>query len=105
MGMGTSTRFRERVYAAVKRIPPGKVCTYKTIAQMLGCKAYRAVGGALRANKHPMIIPCHRVVCSDGRVGGYCGRKASAKKVKLLKGEGITITKGKVLGFGGVLWR
>ncbi|HZX49971.1 MAG TPA: MGMT family protein [Candidatus Paceibacterota bacterium] len=81
------TPFQKRVYEAVKRIPRGEVRTYKQIAQAIGCpKAYRAVGNALNKNPDLKTIPCHRVVRSDGKIGGY--RFGSSKKKTLLLREG-----------------
>jgi len=73
--------FRENVYKAVKKIPKGKTKTYKEIAVVAGRpKAWRAVGNILNKNFNPEI-PCHRVICSDGRVGGYNrGRKEKQHK-------------------------
>ncbi len=86
--------FQTRVLSLVKRIPKGKVTTYKAIAEKLNTKAYRAVGRALHDNKEPVLIPCHRVVCADGKVGGYSG--GVKKKIELLKKEGISIKGGKI---------
>ena len=63
--------FQEKVLNLCSKIPKGKVSTYKEIAKKLKTKAYRAVGNALHNNKTPVVIPCHRVVCSDGSLGGY----------------------------------
>jgi len=93
----TVDSFSQSVFAAVCKIPKGKVSTYGQIAKAIGKpKAARAVGNVLRNNPHPITVPCHRVVRSDGSVGGYCGRKDSAKKVRLLKAEGVRIKDGKV---------
>lgn len=92
-------KFNEKVLNLAKKIPKGKVTTYKIIAEKLGTKAYRAVGQALKNNKKPIIIPCHRVVNSDGSLGGYMGKKsgkALIKKMKILKKEGIEINKNKI---------
>jgi len=79
----------------VSKIPKGKVTTYKEVARALGCpKAYRAVGNALARNPHPLKIPCHRVVKSDGKIGGY--RLGSRRKARLLVNEGVEIKDGKV---------
>lgn len=88
--------FSDRVLSLTMNIPYGKVATYKYIASRLGTKAYRAVGNALRNNKMPIKIPCHRVVRSDGSLGGYCGIDNSRKKVALLRKEGIVIKQGKI---------
>ncbi len=90
-------KFNEKVLEFVKKIPKGKVTTYKIIAEKLGTKAYRAVGNALKNNKKPIIIPCHRVVNSDGSLGWYMGKKSGkALKIKLLKKEGIQVKKKKI---------
>lgn len=84
--------FADKVFEAVKKIPAGKVLTYKEVASLAGNpKAYRAVGNILNKNKDPDNIPCHRVVRSDGKVGGY--RWGKNKKQALLEKEGVTIKK------------
>jgi methylated-DNA-[protein]-cysteine S-methyltransferase len=83
--------FSEKVLALTKKIPKGKVTTYSEIAKALNTKAYRAVGSALRNNKTPILIPCHRVINSDGNIGSYKGIKDSNEKVRLLKGEGVEV--------------
>ena len=77
--------FNQKVWSLTRKIPKGRVTTYKIIAEQLGTKAYRAVGNALNKNHNP-LVPCHRVVRSDGRVGGYNG--GTFKKIKLLTQEG-----------------
>ena len=91
--------FAEKVLKLVRKIPKGKVTTYKEIGKALKRKVqiYRAVGRALHDNKCPIIIPCHRVVKSDGSIGGYSG--GIKKKTELLKKEGITIKHGKIADF------
>ena len=79
--------FKEKVYNIVKKIPRGEVLTYKEIAEKIGSpKSYRAVGNALNQNINK-DIPCHRVIRSDGKIGGY--NKGSFKKRQILKGEGF----------------
>lgn len=81
--------FKERVFRVVKKIPKGKVLTYKKVAQLaLSPQAWRAVGSILNKNKNPKI-PCHRVIRSDGKIGGY--NQGTKKKIVLLKKEGIII--------------
>ncbi len=64
--------FSKKVYKVVLTIPLGEVRSYKWVAKKIGHpKAYRAVGQALRNNPYPLIIPCHRVVSSNGNLGGY----------------------------------
>ncbi|MEM2881634.1 MAG: MGMT family protein [Candidatus Bathyarchaeia archaeon] len=100
--------FDERVWALIERIPRGRVTTYKIIAERLGSKAYRAVGNACRRNPNAPKIPGHRVVNSDGRVGGYMGRTSGAqvgRKIKMLREEGVEVEGGRVLNFEEVLFR
>jgi len=79
--------FKEKVYDVARRIPRGNVLTYKQVAELAGSsKAWRAVGNILNKNKNPEI-PCHRVIGSDGKIGGYNG--GEAKKIILLKKEGV----------------
>jgi O-6-methylguanine DNA methyltransferase len=74
MLMHMATEFSERVWKLVGKIPKGKVTTYGGIAGRLGRPgAGRAVGQALKRNPHAPIVPCHRVVKSDGGLGGYGG--------------------------------
>jgi O-6-methylguanine DNA methyltransferase len=73
--------FRERVFATVKQIPKGKTLSYKEVAEKAGNpKAARAVGAILHTNYDP-TIPCHRVVRSDGSLGGYNRGRALKKKI------------------------
>ncbi len=90
--------FSSLVLELIKRIPKGRVSTYSDIAKALGNpKASRVVGNALNKNPHPIIVPCHRVVRSDGTIGGYAfGQK---EKIGLLESEGIRIINGKVADF------
>ncbi|MGW8185462.1 MAG: MGMT family protein [Candidatus Moraniibacteriota bacterium] len=82
----TPSPFQARVFAIVKKIPRGKVLTYKEVAQKMGSpKAYRAVGNALNKN-YNKDVPCHRVIKSDGTLGGY--RLGTPAKAKILKKEG-----------------
>lgn len=81
--------FEREVLAAVRRIPRGQVMTYRAIAQALGQPgAARAVGAACARNPLPLLIPCHRVVRSDGSLGGYSLRGGVVLKRRLLEGEG-----------------
>jgi len=88
------TNFSEHALEVTKRIPKGKVATYADIAKAAGSpKAARAVGSALRKNKNLIIIPCHRVVRSDGFVGCYSGK---GDKTGLLVAEGVAVVNGRV---------
>ena len=89
------TEFEKAVLVATFKIPRGKVSTYKGIAQKVGRPlAYRAVGNALHKNPLAPIVPCHRVVRSDGRFGGE--KKGAEPRRKLLMKEGIPIEDGRV---------
>ena len=99
--------FDEEVWAIIGRIPNGRVTTYKMIAEKLGTKAYRAVGNACRRNPRAPEIPCHRVINSDGRVGGYMGKTSGPqvkKKIQMLREEGIKIKGDRVLDLDRVLF-
>ena len=83
-----TTPFAARVIAAVRRIPAGKVKSYAEIAAAAGSpKASRAVGNIMARNTIPIIIPCHRVVASGGRLGGYSSPKGLDMKTRLLELE------------------
>jgi len=89
------TEFERKVLLATFKIPKGKVSTYKRIAEKIGKpNAYRAVGNALHKNPLAPIVPCHRVVRSDGGFGG--DRKGAEARMELLQKEGIPIENGKV---------
>jgi len=80
------TAFQQRVYAVVRRIPKGKTRSYQWVARQLGNpRLARAVGQALRSNPDPMRIPCHRVIRSDGSLGGYAW--GPSRKRRLLRRE------------------
>jgi len=78
------TDFEWQVLKATLTIPLGETRTYQWVAKTIGrSKAVRAVGSALRKNPYPLIIPCHRVIKSDGQLGSYAGKK-DGKKAELL---------------------
>lgn len=82
----------------MKLIPRGQVTTYKTLAEFIGKpKAARAVGNACGKNPDAPRVPCHRVVKSDGSLGGYAG--GVKKKIHLLRSEEVKVTNGKVKEF------
>ncbi len=81
--------FRQKVLNIVKNIPRGKTMTYKEVARRAGSeKAYRAVGNVLNKNFNSSI-PCHRVIRSDGKLGGY--NRGADRKTKLLRREGCKV--------------
>ncbi len=89
--------FQDRVYEITKKIPQGKVATYGQIAALAGSpKAVRAVGMCMKTNPNAPIVPCHRVVASNGSLTGYsAGEGISTKKV-MLESEGVFFKKEKV---------
>jgi methylated-DNA-[protein]-cysteine S-methyltransferase len=90
--------FSERVLRITERIPAGRVSTYGELAKALGGVGFsRAVGMALSKNPHPVTVPCHRVVRSDGRIGGYS--RGVAEKIRLLSKEGVIVEKSRVCDF------
>jgi len=88
--------FNERVYKLCKKIPRGRVSTYKELGKALGGKGqlYRAVGRALNKNPYAPKVPCHRVISSSGKIGGFAS--GIKNKIKLLKQEGIEIRNNKI---------
>lgn len=86
--------FQEKVLLEVMKIPKGEVKTYKQISEAINSKAYRAVGTAIGKNPLPLIIPCHRVIRSDLKIGGFFG--GTKMKKEILKNEGICIENEKI---------
>jgi len=86
--------FNEKCYELLKLVPEGKVTTYSEIARAMNSKAWRAVGSAMAKNKNLIVIPCHRVVRSDGAIGEYA--LGSDKKSQLLLNEGVAVANGRV---------
>jgi methylated-DNA-[protein]-cysteine S-methyltransferase len=86
----SSKSFDERCYDLLLKIPKGKVTTYKKMAEALDTRAYRAVGQAMNRNPCLVEVPCHRVVKSNGEVGGYAG--GSVRKTELLREEGVEVS-------------
>ena len=86
----------KEIYKKLLQVPKGKVTTYGELAKAVGMKnGQRAVGKIMNKNPYPVIIPCHRVVKSDGKIGGY----AYGEQIKsnMLSKEGIQIKDGKIL--------
>jgi len=83
--------FRQSVWAILCEIPYGEVITYGEIAKRLGCRSSQAIGGAVGHNPISIIIPCHRVVGSNGSLTGYAGGVQT--KTKLLELEGVDMAK------------
>ncbi len=100
--------FAEKVYGLIKKVPPGRVTTYKEIAKALNIKSYRAVGQALKKNPYSPLVPCHRCVSSSGKVWGFKGsmnEKQVNEKIMLLKKEGIEFNKNNIKNFEKVLYK
>ncbi len=86
------TKLQLKVWNYLKKIPLGEVRTYKQVAKAVGRPlAVRAVANAIGKNPFPIKIPCHRVIRSDGKLGGYSGPGGLKKKKLLLKKEGIKL--------------
>jgi O-6-methylguanine DNA methyltransferase len=85
---------KEKVYAEISKIKKGKVLTYKELAEKVDSpKAIRAVATIVGKNPNPILVPCHRVIRSDGKVGEYTykGKRNQKMKIKLLREEGVVI--------------
>lgn len=84
----TGTKFEKKVWNEISKIPYGQTMSYKEIAEAIGHpRAYRAVANACGKNPIPIIRPCHRVICSDGSIGGYSASGGTRLKSILLKIE------------------
>lgn len=91
------TEFQKQVWQALTQIKKGQVITYKELARRIGRpQSARAVANAVGQNKLLVTIPCHRVIRSDGGIGGYSGAGGVKTKIKLLKKEGVDLTKIKI---------
>ena len=90
--MSKGTTFQREVWSEIDKIPRGEVITYSQIAKNIGKpKAARAVANACGANPNPITTPCHRVICSNGDIGGYSGTGGVKQKKALLKKEGVNL--------------
>ena len=87
-----------KVYRKLLQVPKGKVTTYGELAKVVGLKnGQRVIGMIMKKNPFPVIVPCHRVVKSDSKIGGYAyGERV---KSKMLAAEGIKIKDGKIIDF------
>jgi methylated-DNA-[protein]-cysteine S-methyltransferase len=90
--MNEGTAFQKKVWSEIDKIARGEVMTYSQIAKNIGHpKTARAVANACGANPNPITTPCHRVIGSNGDIGGYSGSGGVEKKIKLLREEGVTL--------------
>ena len=85
LNLDNYTNFQKKILQTVRKIPYGEIRSYKEAAEAAGYPlAYRAVGNTMRNNPLPLIIPCHRVIKSDGSLGGFSGKEGIALKKKMI---------------------
>ncbi len=90
--MRKNTKLQLKVWNYLKKIPRGTIKSYMQVAKAVGKpNAVRAIANAIGKNPYPPQIPCHRVIRSDGSIGGYSGKGGIKTKRKLLKKEGIIV--------------
>ena len=91
-------KVEEKIYRKLLEVPSGYVTTYGELAKAINLKnGQRAIGQIMKKNPFPVIIPCHRVVKSDGTVGGYV--YGTERKKHMLSSEGLKINNNKILDF------
>ena len=93
------SEWAERIYKLLEAVPPGRVVTYKALAAAAGCASARAAGQAMRRNPRAPAVPCHRVIRSDLRPGGYQGDTdgpGACRKLAMLRAEGVLFRKGRL---------
>ena len=89
-------KLEEKVYKKLLEVPKGQVTTYAELAKAIGLEnGQRAIGRMMNKNPYPVIIPCHRVILSNGKIGGYAW--GENVKVNMLSKEGVKIKNGKIL--------
>ncbi len=94
----------EKIYKKLLEVPKGQITTYGELAKAVGLKnGQRVVGKIMNKNPYPVIIPCHRVVMSTGKIGGYA--YGENIKTKLLNDEGIQIKNGKIIDLENKVYR
>ena len=94
----------EKIYKKLLDVPKGQITTYGELAKAVGLKnGQRVVGRVMNKNPSPVIIPCHRVVMSTGKIGGYA--YGEDIKEKMLHDEGIEITNGKIINLENKIYR
>ncbi|WOV93101.1 MAG: MGMT family protein [Candidatus Nitrosoabyssus spongiisocia] len=97
--------FEERVYKKLLSIPSGSITTYGQLAREMGLvNGQRLIGRIMSRNPYPGIVPCHRVVCFDGKIGGY-SMGGESVKATMLQREGISIKNGKISDFEKYLYK
>jgi len=94
----------QKIYKKLLEVPKGQITTYGELAKAVGLKnGQRTVGKIMNKNPYPVIIPCHRVVMSTGKIGGYA--YGENVKTKLLNDEGIQIKNGKIIDLENKVYR
>ena len=95
---------QQKIFKKLLEVPKGQITTYGELAKSVGLKnGQRAVGKIMNKNPYPAIIPCHRVVMSTGKIGGYA--YGEHVKVKMLNDEGVRIENGKIVDMENILYR
>jgi methylated-DNA-[protein]-cysteine S-methyltransferase len=97
-------KFEKRVWKLLKKIPRGKITTYRLLAKKMNSKAYRAVGSACHKNTNPNV-PCYRVVRSGGIIGICHLDSCHKNRIRRLKKDGIKIKGNRILNFDEVLFK
>ena len=94
----------QKIFKKLLQVPKGQVTTYGELSKAVGLKnGQRVVGKIMNKNPYPVIIPCHRVVMSTGKIGGYA--YGEHVKIKLLNDEGVQIKNGKILDLENKIYR
>jgi methylated-DNA-[protein]-cysteine S-methyltransferase len=94
----------QKIYKKLLEVPKGQITTYGELAKAVGLKnGQRVVGKIMNKNPYPVIVPCHRVVMSTGKIGGYA--YGENVKTKLLNDEGIQIKNGKIIDLENKVYR
>ena len=95
---------QQKILKKLLEVPKGQITTYGELAKAVGLKnGQRAVGKIMNKNPYPVIIPCHRVVMSTGKIGGYA--YGEHVKIKMLTDEGIKIKNGKIVDLENIIYR
>lgn len=91
----TITEFQRKVYLELLNVPCGETISYKELGLRIGCRSAQAIGQALKRNPFAPEVPCHRVIASDGSIGGFHGERDGEmieKKIRLLQEEKVLPT-------------
>jgi len=94
----------QKIYKKLLEVPKGQITTYGDLAKAVGLKnGQRLIGKIMNKNPYPVLVPCHRVVMSTGKLGGYVYGKHV--KMKMLSDEGVEIINGKIISFDKKLFK